>query len=216
MNDICDFGCGRIAEFKFKTGRVCCSKYANSCPAMVEKNSKAQKKVWRRTDKPRKYTYNPDSNWSGGKTFLSDVRIKASIDPKKVFVKNSEISQTFLRKLVIKEKTFEYKCAICGRKTWRGKPLTLDLDHKNGIKNDCRKRNLRWTCPNCHSQTKTFKGKNLNSGTFKVSDKRLITLIKSSHNVRQVLVKAGLTPKAKNYDRIYKLIGEYNLVFLVK
>lgn len=38
-------------------------------------------------------------------------------------------------------------------------PLPLQLDHVNGIFGDHRLENLRWLCPNCHSQTETFAGK---------------------------------------------------------
>ena len=45
--------------------------------------------------------------------------------------------------------------------------LTLQLDHINGINNDNRKENLRFLCPNCHSQTDTFAGRNLKNILFK-------------------------------------------------
>jgi 5-methylcytosine-specific restriction endonuclease McrA len=37
----------------------------------------------------------------------------------------------------------------------------MQLDHVNGVKNDNRLANLRMLCPNCHSQTPTFTGRNL-------------------------------------------------------
>lgn len=43
---------------------------------------------------------------------------------------------------------------------WNGKTLTFDLDHINGDNTDNRIENLRFLCPNCHSQTETYKGKN--------------------------------------------------------
>lgn len=54
-----------------------------------------------------------------------------------------------------------YVCEGCGQlPTWHGKPLVLQLDHKDGDKfNDCDD-NLRFLCPNCHSQTPTFAGRN--------------------------------------------------------
>ena len=41
------------------------------------------------------------------------------------------------------------------------KRLVLELDHINGISNDNRIGNLRLLCPNCHSQTKTYSGRNV-------------------------------------------------------
>jgi 5-methylcytosine-specific restriction endonuclease McrA len=43
---------------------------------------------------------------------------------------------------------------------WHGRPLTLVLDHINGVNDDYRPDNLRLLCPNCHSQTPTFSGRN--------------------------------------------------------
>lgn len=54
-----------------------------------------------------------------------------------------------------------YACSGCGTgPEWRGHPMTLELDHANGDPRDNRRQNLRWMCPNCHSQTQTFKGRN--------------------------------------------------------
>ncbi len=48
----------------------------------------------------------------------------------------------------------------CGNKgNHNGKSLSLHLDHKNGVNNDNRLDNLRFLCPNCHSQTETYSGK---------------------------------------------------------
>lgn len=52
------------------------------------------------------------------------------------------------------------QCSICEMEpSWNNKPLTLQLDHINGNNKDNRKENLRWICPNCHSQTDTYCGK---------------------------------------------------------
>ena len=48
---------------------------------------------------------------------------------------------------------------------WMNQQLTLQLDHINGISDDNRKENLRFLCPNCHSQTKTFGGNNIKTNS---------------------------------------------------
>ena len=53
------------------------------------------------------------------------------------------------------------ECAICTRFDWMGKPLTLELDHIDGNHFNNNLENLRILCPNCHSQTSNFRGKNI-------------------------------------------------------
>jgi hypothetical protein len=54
----------------------------------------------------------------------------------------------------------ENRCEECGISEWRGRPLSLDLHHRNGVKDDNRLENLTLLCPNCHRQTDTFAGRN--------------------------------------------------------
>lgn len=78
-----------------------------------------------------------------------------------VLVENSKIPRNSLRRLILRENVIPYICDICENKgMWQNKHMTLDLDHKNGIRNDNRPNNLRFLCPNCHSQTATYRGKN--------------------------------------------------------
>lgn len=70
-------------------------------------------------------------------------------------------NRTRLKERLLKARLLDYKCAVCGNNgEWMDKQLSLQLDHKNGINNDNRLENLRLLCPNCHSQTETFAGKN--------------------------------------------------------
>jgi len=52
------------------------------------------------------------------------------------------------------------RCDECGLSEWRGKPLSIQIDHINGVGTDHRVENLRMLCPNCHSQTATFGARN--------------------------------------------------------
>lgn len=84
-------------------------------------------------------------------------------DLNEVLVENSSyLNTSSLKQRILKAGLLEYKCALCGNEgRWQGKNLVLQLDHINGIHNDHRLDNLRFLCPNCHSQTDTYAGKNL-------------------------------------------------------
>lgn len=85
-------------------------------------------------------------------------RAKANRIPNdKVFIKDSLFARTHLKARVINEKLIPYHCTECSIvDTWNGKPIVLHLDHINGDSFDNRLENLRFLCPNCHSQTETY------------------------------------------------------------
>lgn len=56
------------------------------------------------------------------------------------------------------------RCSCCGIKTWNGKPITLEVEHIDGNSEDSSPGNVCLLCPNCHSQTDTYKSKNLGNG----------------------------------------------------
>ena len=56
-----------------------------------------------------------------------------------------------------------YHCAVCGINEWQNKSLTLEVNHKDGNAENNVLDNLEFLCPNCHSQTDTFRAKNKNS-----------------------------------------------------
>jgi 5-methylcytosine-specific restriction endonuclease McrA len=78
-----------------------------------------------------------------------------------ILVQDSQYNNNYRLKLrIIKAGLLQYTCCECNNNgEWLDKTLTLQLDHKNGINNDNRLSNLRFLCPNCHSQTETYCGK---------------------------------------------------------
>ena len=87
-----------------------------------------------------------------------------------VFVEGSVYARHLVKKRILKFRLLPYVCVECGNDgNWNGKILTLQLDHINGVCNDNRLSNLRFICPNCHSQTDTYAGKN--SAGLRTSEK---------------------------------------------
>lgn len=102
------------------------------------------------------------SHWTGqghlaGKTHTWGV--KQPID--QILVVGRYRSSSNLKKRLIDEGVLSNQCHVCGITEWKGDSISLHLDHKNGDNTDNRKENLRLLCPNCHSQTPTYAGRNI-------------------------------------------------------
>lgn len=78
-----------------------------------------------------------------------------------LFIENGPDDRKSLRKRLLKDQIIPYVCAICGMEPiWNDLPITLTLDHINGVNNDHRLSNLRFVCPNCDSQLSTYGSRN--------------------------------------------------------
>lgn len=99
--------------------------------------------------------------WNVGERYRP-VKEKAPLS--EICIENSTHTNTgSLKKRLYKEGLKEQKCECCGITEWQNKPISLELDHINGVNTDNRLENLRILCPNCHSQTHSFRGKNKDS-----------------------------------------------------
>lgn len=94
-----------------------------------------------------------------GKCYF-DQRISKEDALKNVFVENSKTKRSTVKTLLIRYELKKYECGVCQNNgQWNDNLLSLQLDHINGKNNDNRLENLRFLCPNCHSQTETYCGK---------------------------------------------------------
>lgn len=128
---------------------------------------------------------NKGSNYQTLKKRLSEDNIDYSHIPLGLNankgIKRSNIIQTPLEEILTKKSTYSRAklkerllgggllknlCYVCGiGPEYNGKGLSLVIDHINGISDDNRLSNLRILCPNCHSQTPTFAGRNVKHRT---------------------------------------------------
>lgn len=111
------------------------------------------------------------------------------------------LSISTLRKLVIAEQN--NSCNGCGLDVWLGRPMTLELDHKDGNRENNVRENLEALCPNCHSQTDTWRGRN--KSRKRASDEQIAQAIKTTPSLYKALISLGLSPKGSNYVRIRRI-----------
>lgn len=144
-----------ISEVLFKLGYT------------VKGNSWGYSQVKRRMD-----DLNLDYSIFKGKSAVIKITKLNNVRKEDMLKENCKHQRTVLRRYVIKNNLIPYKCAICGCTEWQGKTLSLELDHINGINNDNRLENLRFLCPNCHSQTSTYGSRNqqVNSSEYDIPD----------------------------------------------
>lgn len=146
--------------------------------------------------KRRMTDLNLDYSIFKGKSYLANKK-PDKISEQDILRENCKHQRTVLRRYVIKNNLIPYKCAICGCTEWQGKTLSLELDHINGINNDNRLENLRFLCPNCHSQTSTYGSRNqqLNESKYDISDE-LRTMVENKYkevkNIKQVSSILGI------------------------
>lgn len=191
--ELCSYGCGFTAKFKNGSGKLMCLTSSNSCPAIKAKNSQGLKNCGR--DYVSDYKNLPQESkdkmsWNRGK--IKDVVFEyGKLGNYKGFL--------------IQERG--HSCESCGLSEWLKKPITLELEHIDGDNQNNIKENLKLLCPNCHSFTETWKGRNISKNNVVVSDSDFIEALKNTKNIRQALLKLGLTPKGGNYQRAYDLIN---------
>jgi hypothetical protein len=77
-----------------------------------------------------------------------------------VLVENSTYHRGHLKDRLFFEGIKDRRCEMCGQgEVWRGRVMSLILDHINGIANDHRLENLRVLCPNCAATLDTHCGR---------------------------------------------------------
>jgi len=80
-------------------------------------------------------------------------------------IKNGLAKPKTLKRFLIK--TYGNKCWTCKIEKWNKKEIVMELEHIDGNSENNNLENLSLICPNCHSQTPTYKGRNKGNGRYK-------------------------------------------------
>ena len=133
--------------------------------------------------------------------------------------KHTRQSGQRLRQLLIICRIREDKCEICGQLPfWKGKKLTLQIDHKDGDHRNNHIDNLSIICPNCHSQTSTFCSSNKTqfkySSLKNLPDEDIHEACANSKSQSEAMIKLNLNVNNYNQRTLLKnFMKTYNYIF---
>jgi hypothetical protein len=104
-----------------------------------------------------------------------------------------------------------YRCHKCGLAEWFDEPIALEVEHIDGEHSNNKRENLIALCPNCHSLTTTWRGRNKKGERrITISDETILeALIKFDFNTRQALLSLGMAAKGGNYPRCHRIKKVY-------
>ena len=100
--------------------------------------------------------YNPNPQRKG----LLKYDHEYKISHEDILSGNNKLSSYNLKNRLLNLKIKEYKCEICNLNEWQEKTITLELHHMDGNRYNNKLDNLQILCPNCHSQTHTYRRSN--------------------------------------------------------
>jgi hypothetical protein len=92
-------------------------------------------------------------------------------------------------------------------------PIVLEIEHKDGNHHNNERSNLEALCPNCHSQTKTWRGRNKKATGYRSRNKKedYLKAYCEQGNIRRALLSMGLAAKGANYGQMKKILTEYGI-----
>ena len=201
-DELCSYGCNQPAKYINKSGNYMCAKSANSCPSNKKKNSEKLKLAYDNGVRiSQKEIY---------KSLSDDKKNRMNHNKNKRYADFSYNGKGQHKNALLLERG--HQCEKCFLTEWLDKPITLELDHIDGDRKNNKQDNLRLLCPNCHSQTPTWRrAKDNGWKQRKYTDDEYILAIKESYNLNQALNKLGL--RYGSAQTLVKIMGEYLVNF---
>ena len=200
-DELCSYGCGSKARFMNGSGNLMCEDRHNKCPAIKKKNSTGVTSAHEEGRIPGwnglRNDYGVDTVWNRGKRFA-------------VF----EYGGKGQHKLALIQER-GHRCECCGLDVWLGKPITLELEHTDGVRKNNTRENLKLLCPNCHSQTDTWRRPKVireDSKVAKHTDDDMANAITGSKTMNEALEKLDL--RWGSAGTLANLMGKMNIQFM--
>jgi len=177
---ICQY-CGYIINSLYGSGRFCNSKCAHGFSSKDKRKEISQKVSLKLKGKPSKNKgkISPFKNISFNERYgelrakeiitkivnnrskIYSYKIpkikKIKIIPSIYYCNFDDLSKRNKRKRILFEQN--NTCNLCNIYDWNTHKLILELHHKDGNSKNETRNNMEYLCPNCHSQTKTFRFK---------------------------------------------------------
>lgn len=187
--------CPKCEAIHGKTGTYCSRSCANSRSFTEESKAKKRKALIGRTPSGSSYD-----------RAARDEKVRQTALRKYNATPFEELGSENKRRRVLEEQN--HCCNKCGLSEWLGVTLSLEVDHIDGNNQNNNRENLEGLCPNCHSITPTWRGRNKPSknGDVVVTDEELKRQLAVTPNIRQALLAVGLSAKGGNYARAKRLL----------
>lgn len=194
--ELCAYGCGQIGKYLNNSGTIMCDIISSKCPAIKEKNSNKISNLHK------------SGKNIGWKLLPKDKRMG---NLNKRFAEFGTPGKGQFKNALILERG--HICENCKLSEWMGIPITIELEHIDGNTNNNTRENLKLLCPNCHSQTPTWRRrKNKYSKNRRYSDEEMIASIKISKNMNECLKRLSLSWGSG--ETILKIMQQYDIKFL--
>lgn len=131
------------------------------------------------------------------------------------YIKGNNISSHKLKEKMIKDGLKKHQCELCLLEEWQGKPIPLELHHKDGNHYNNDFSNLQILCPNCHAMQENNSGAGIKRKKRNDSNKNFCIDCHTEISPKATRCKScAAKEKYKNNEK--NLLSREQLKFLIR